>query len=285
MNAFTAPKVLITGASRGIGYATAFHLIDQGFTILAGVRTQEDADRLQAEGSGRIHPLLLDITRPEHRAKAAQAVEALCGAQGLAGLFNNAGIVISGPMEVVPLQDLREQMEVNFVSQVALTQALLPALRKGPGRIIFMSSIAGRSTLPLLGPYSASKYAIEAAADAFRIELAPWKTPVSVIDVGGVQTTIFQTSRKRAENLMHGLPPQARALYDPITAKAFARVDEFKGHRLPPIAVARAVAHALRARRPKARYVIGWEARFRLLFEALPEAAKDWFILKLLQRS
>ena len=198
--------VVVTGASTGIGEATALHLRELGFDVRAGVRKDEDAERLRV---ARGHAAALDVTDADSIASAAAEV----GDAPLAGLVNNAGIAVSAPLEFVPIDELRRQLEVNVVGQVAVTQAFLPALRRGRGRIVNVSSIGGRIALPLAGPYAASKFALEAVSDSLRREVAQFGIEVSVVEPGGVKTPIWKKGTETAEQIAADLPPEAGQLY------------------------------------------------------------------------
>jgi NAD(P)-dependent dehydrogenase (short-subunit alcohol dehydrogenase family) len=174
-------SVLITGASTGIGRAGALRMDADGWRVFASVRREEDAEDLRQAASGRLVPLILDVTDAGQLAAAAERIGAEVGAAGLDGLVNNAGIAVMAPLETIELDDLRHQLEVNLISQVAVTQALLPQIRTARGRIVFISSIGGRMAMPFGAPYHASKYGIEAVADCLRQELRPWRIDV----VGG----------------------------------------------------------------------------------------------------
>ncbi|MCH9734695.1 MAG: SDR family NAD(P)-dependent oxidoreductase, partial [Actinomycetia bacterium] len=160
------PAVLVTGAGRGIGYAIAEHLASRGWDVIAGVRTERDATRLTEAG---MTPVILDITNADHVAALGDSLP-----ERLDAVVNNAGVVVGGPMEVVTPEELRRQLEINVVGQVAVTQAVLPRLRASGGRVVFMSSVNGRVSFPVFGPYCGSKFALEAVADALRMELVPW---------------------------------------------------------------------------------------------------------------
>ncbi len=176
--------VLITGASTGIGEACALWLQDRGYRVFAGVRKSTDAEALQQKSKGHLTPVLLDVADEASIREAVQFV--LTQEPKLEGLVNNAGIAVAGPLEFVPLQELRRVLEVNVVGQVAVTQAFLPLLREARGRVVLMSSISGRVAAPLMGPYAASKFALEAIGDALRRELAPWGIEVSIIEPGNL---------------------------------------------------------------------------------------------------
>ena len=257
---------LVTGASSGIGLASAVRLADAGWRVLGGVRTEADASALRARG---IEPVELDVTAPDQIAAAADAV----GAE-LHGLVDNAGIAVAAPLELVPLDELRRQLEVNVVAQVAVLQAVLPALRRARGRVVLMGSIGGRSALPFLGPYAASKHALEAFADVLRVELAPWGVDVAIVEPASVKTAIWTKGAEHAEALRAGIGPDASALYAERLER-FRSVALKRGPGIDPDVVARAVEHALTASRPKARYVVGRDAHLRAWIERLPTRLRD----------
>jgi len=287
------PAVLVTGASKGIGAACTERLAREGFHVFAGVRRTQDGEALHRRAGHDVTPVLLDVTDAEQIAAAARLIDAEMGERGLQALVNNAGVALAGPLEFLPLDELRRQMEINFVGQIAVTQAMLPLLRRardtpGPdhraGRIVFMSSVAGRSTLPFTGAYGASKFAIEAAADALRIELMPFGLVVSIIEPGVISTPIWDTSAQVADANLARMPAETITHYgralDALRARAKRGI-----HGLPPEKVADAVAHALTARRPRIRYVVGNDARSRILLQwALPTRLRDRIILGVVKR-
>ena len=245
---------LVTGASSGIGEACAVRLARAGWRVLAGVRREGDAPAGTEE-------LLLDVT---DRAQIAAAADL---AERLDGLVNNAGIVVASPLEYLPLDELRHQLEVNVVGQLAVTQAFLPALRTARGRIVIVGSIAGRSTLPFLGAYAMSKHALEAMADSLRVELAPDGIAVSIVEPGTIATAIW-TKPQPLEGLVS---ERYRARID-----HFRRVAAARSSRAAPVeSVAAAVEHALIAERPRTRYVVGRDARIRATIERLPDRLRD----------
>src|SRR4028119_876827 len=158
--------VVVTGASTGIGRACALSLDAMGFRVFAGVRKSEDGESLRKASSSRLTPVFIDVTDEQSIATAAAEVSRVVGDAGLAGLVNNAGVAIPGPLEYLPLEELRRQLEINLVGQLAVTQAFLPLLRKAQGRIVNISSLAGKLTTPFNGAYSAAKHGIEAFSDA-----------------------------------------------------------------------------------------------------------------------
>jgi NAD(P)-dependent dehydrogenase (short-subunit alcohol dehydrogenase family) len=245
--------------------------------VLAGVRRAEDAERLRAAG---LEPLLLDVTDADQVAAAAEAV----GDAPLHGLVNNAGIALAIPLEFIPLDELRRQLEINVIGQLAVTQALLPALRRGPGRIVNMGSIAGRSALPFMGPYAVSKFALEALTDALRLELRPWGIDVIVIEPGSIATPIWTRSAVAADEIMARLPPAAAERYGARIA-VFRRLAAERGAKGAPVAtVAEAVERALTDLSPRPRVLIGSDARIRALFEGLPVRLRDRLVERVLFR-
>src|SRR5260370_25499123 len=209
----TPVSVVVTGASTGIGEACALRLDMRGFRCFAGVRRAVAGGAWKQKASGRLTPILLDVTDASSIKSAAAAVAAALGEEGLSGLVNNAGIAIAGPLEFLPIDELRRQFEVNVIGQIAVTQAFLPLLRKGHGRIVNMGSIAGKSALPFAGPFCASKFALEALTDSLRMELLPWNIPVSIIEPAYVTTPILQKSLRGWERVAAMLPPRAHELY------------------------------------------------------------------------
>ncbi len=260
--------VLITGASKGIGRATALYLGQQGYGVFGGVRNAEDGEALRAEGGGNVRPVQMDVTDPATLSAALQEVEARIGGAGLHGLVNNAGIVMAAPLEGIPLEDFRRQLDVNIVGVLAVTQLFIPLLRRGPGRIINMSSINGRVAVPFTVPYAVSKFGLEALSDGFRMELRRWRIPVSVIQPGAIETPIWKTSAERAAEIIERLPEPVRELYAGVLRKLPTRGTPPK-HALPPLEVARVIHEALEARRPKTRYLIGWDARIAAFLRRL----------------
>jgi NAD(P)-dependent dehydrogenase (short-subunit alcohol dehydrogenase family) len=257
--------ILISGCSTGIGRACVLHLAKMSFPVLAGVRSEADGKSLAEAGGANVRPILLDITDAASIARAAEIARDTCGDDGLLGLVNNAGISVHGPIEHIPLSEWRRQFEVNFFGHIAMTQAILPLLRKGVtthghgrARIVMMSSIAGRIAQPIIGPYNASKFALEAASDALRLELRAQGIKVVLVEPGAIDTPIWA----KAEANPGKFPPDhpARVLY----AKAIdAVVDSAKksaASAIPADHVARVVAACLTRRRPRTRYLIGTDA-------------------------
>lgn len=280
---FNRGAVLVTGASTGIGMACAIHLDRLGFRVFCGVRKEKDGEPLLQRSAGRITPLLMDVTSEDSIAAAVDSVAAAIGDQGLAGLVNNAGIGVCGPLEFLPLAEIRKQLEVNVLGQVAVTQACLPLLRASRGRIVNMGAVLGRVALPFMGPYSASKYALEALTDALRLELLPWGISVSIIEPSQVATPIWQKSIAAAEQTTRSFPPHAAELYGAAEKAFVAAMESLGAAGVPPDRIAQAVAHVLTARRPKARYLVSNEARLLVfLKQVLPDRLFDRFVIQYL---
>ncbi len=268
--------VVITGASTGIGAACAFHLDRLGFLVFAGVRKDQDGKALQEQGVNKLVPVLLDVTDQGSIEQAKVTVARTLGSSGLFGLINNAGIAVVGPLEAVPIPDFRRQMEVNVIGQVAVTQAFLPLLRKGHGRILNMGSIAGRSSMPLMAPYSASKHALEAITDALRLEVQQWGIHVSIVEPGAIATPIWTKSGKGAADLDAATPSELRTLYSAVVAGVRKVVGEAAQRAIPPAVVAKTVEHALTAPCPRTRYLVGTDAKLRaLMIRLLPDRTLD----------
>ncbi len=284
MNKHAKDSVLISGASTGIGKSCALRLAGAGFTVWAGVRRNADAQTL-AGLSNRIRPVILDITDADSIGQAMARIREGLEGQVLKGLINNAGIAIGGPLEFLPLEDFRRQIEVNLTGQVALTQAALPLLReasarKHSARIVNMGSVAGLSAVPFAAPYSASKFALEAITDALRVELRPWRIGVSIIEPGVIRTPIWEKSMSWAEEAAARISPEAFTLYGPALEAFRNATVKSASKGIEPDAVAEATHHALTAKKPRPRYLVGPDAQWRPWFAALPEHCKDWLLVK-----
>lgn len=273
--------VVITGASTGIGEACALHLDGLGFRVFAGVRKAADGEALKARSSGRLTPVQLDVTDEQMRAAAFETVAETTGKAGLAGLVNNAGIAVAGMLEFLPVAELRHQLEVNVIGAVAVTQTFLPLLRRVRGRVVNIGSDSGLLSIPFLGAYCASKFALEAITDALRLEVRPWGIKVSIIEPGSIQTPIWEKSGAAANLLLESMPRQARELYG-AAMEAVRKVSlKIAATGIPSTAVARAVADALTANRPKTRYRVGKDATFQaLLARYVPDRLRDALIAR-----
>jgi NAD(P)-dependent dehydrogenase (short-subunit alcohol dehydrogenase family) len=274
--------VVVTGASTGIGHASAKHLAGLGFQVFAGVRRDEDAERLR-QADGRIEPVRIDVTDQASIDATAERVREATGGR-LAGLVNNAGIAVPGPLEYLPVEEFRRQIEVNLVGQVAVTQAFLPMLRSAKGRVVNIGSIGGRVALPLLGPYAASKHAMEGLTDSLRRELKPAGIKVSIIRPGPIATEIWERGNNTADELLERMPGVEKD-YGPAIAASRAWAAERAGEAVPPSAVADVVADALTADKPRTRYIVGPRAKMMVrLREILPDRWFDALIERLASR-
>lgn len=260
--------VLVTGASSGMGKACALCLAQAGYTVFAGVRKERDAQMLKQEGSSRLIPVILDVVDNHTIAAAFQTISETVGAAGLVGLVNNAGVGVTAPIELVPLDELRRQFDINVLGQVAVIQAFLPLIRVARGRIINVGSVGGKTTIPFGGPLCASKYAIESINDALRMELRPWGIHVALIAPGSIRTPAVDKLVQDSEAMLKTFPPEGAKRY----ATAYrAFVQTFVKHEesgVPPEVMARVVLKALTARTPRTRYPVGPLSR-RLLLLAL----------------
>ncbi len=270
----SARVALITGCSTGIGRATALRLESSGWTVFAGVRKQEDADSLAAAGSERLRPVIVDVTDTESIAATAELVGAEAG--GLQALVNNAGVAYTGPLEFVPLDEFRNQLEVNLTGHLAMTQAMIPALRIGRGRIVNITSIGGVVSTPFFGPYNASKYGLEAISDCFRVELRPWGIDTIVIEPGSIATEIWNSGLDQFDRTEERMPPEGRTLYAKAI-KSLRRAAKETGDRgIPADHAAAVIEKALIVKRPRARYRIGRDAHIMgTLSSVLPDRAWD----------
>jgi NAD(P)-dependent dehydrogenase (short-subunit alcohol dehydrogenase family) len=274
--------VVVTGASSGIGRACALRLDALGFRVFAGTRGAQAGDALRKEASDRLVPIALDVTDAESIRAAASEIGRVVGGAGLAGLVNNAAIAVAGPVELVPPAWIREQLEVNVIGPMAVAQALIPLLRPGPGRIVNVGSAAGRVSPPLLGPYSASKFALSALNDSLRVELRPWGIDVVLIEPGIVMTPIWEKMLQRAEDLRRRLAPRSDELYGPAMDRFRQVVENVRG--AGPDDVAAAVARALTARRPRARYRVGIDSHGSVLVGLIPSGLRTRLLSKGLPR-
>lgn len=278
--------IVVTGASTGIGRACALHLAsEEGFAVVGTVRRAEDGKRLVADSGGRVAAVRMDVTDPASIEAAGSEVVGLVGDRGLLGLVNNAGIVVAGPLEFLPLADFRRQLEVNLTGLLATTQAFLPLLRRARGRVVNISSTSGRLAFPMIGPYAASKFAVEAVSDALRLELAPWGLHVAVVQPGPIETPIWDRAEADSARIEGTLPEAAHELYAGLYARFRRESRRSRGRAMPVAAVTHAVAHALTARKPRVRYLVS-RRRFlyRVFLPLLPDRWRDRLLLRELSR-
>jgi NAD(P)-dependent dehydrogenase (short-subunit alcohol dehydrogenase family) len=274
---------VITGASTGIGRASAEHLDSLGHRVFAGVRSDAAVEELRNAGSERLTPLRIDVTDAGSIEAAAQEVTEALGSEGLDGLVNNAGIAVASPMEFVPIEELRRQIEVNLIGQVAVTQAFLPLLRQARGRIVNVSSIGGRVASAFFGPYNASKYGLEAVSDSLRQELRPWGIEVSVVEPGPIATPIWEKGVETADELIDRASADQIALYKQQIEAMRGAARQANERGSPPQKIARVIEKALTARRPRTRYLVGTPARVQFLASRiLPTRAFDRMVTRVL---
>jgi NAD(P)-dependent dehydrogenase (short-subunit alcohol dehydrogenase family) len=273
-------NVLITGASGGIGSATVRRLDELGWQVFAGVRSPQAREKL-ARGPGSVTPIELDLTDDASIASAEQQVSDKLAGEGLHGLVNNAGIIVQGPLELVPREALRRQFEVNVIGQVAVTQAFLPMLRSAGGRVVNIGAASGRVTVPMLGPISASKTALESLTDALRMELKHQGVRVSIIEPGALETEIFDKAAEAGRRDGYAGNGDAQRLY----GKAIEAMTEVLAQQKtsPVDGVVKAIVRALTERNPASRYVVGRDASQLLMLRKLPEGLRDRLLMSTLR--
>lgn len=274
--------VLITGTSSGIGKACALHLDTLGYRVFAGVRKPADGESLQKIASDRLTPVMLDVTDKGRIASVRDMIAGEVGNNGLFSLINNAGFGLVGPIEFQPLEDFRQQMEVNFFGVVAVTQAFIPLLRQGRGRVINIGSISGINAMPFQSAYCATKFALEAFSDALRVELRPWGVSVSIVQPGDIETPAWQKGLTAADKMLANWPPEAFARYGPIVEMLKKMAQGVRG--LPADAVAKVVAHLLSEAAPRPRVLVGTDAKILAFIEHLPTPLRDWLIFRQLPK-
>ena len=269
------PSVLVTGASRGIGRSIVEYLAKGGWDVIAGVRTERDAAAVTALYPERISSVILDITEAEHIAALDEVLP-----ERLDAIVNNAGVVVAGPMETVTTDDWRKELEINVIGQLAVTRAVLPRLRASRGRVVFISSVNGRLSMPLIGAYCASKFALEAAADALRMELRPWHIDVAIVEPAQTDTDMWRTADDMAEQVEGALTVEQHDLYGGHIAGLKKSIPVSQKLAVPAEKVSAVVAKALTARSPRSRYVVGVVPKLQIsLLTNLPTSLRD-FVLR-----
>ena len=270
------PSVLVTGAARGIGKSIVEHLAERGWDVIAGVRSEQDATAVTKLNPQGVSSVILDVTDAGH-------IDALQDSlpERLDAIVNNAGIVVSGPMETVSTDEWRKQLDINVIGQLAVTRAVLPRLRKSRGRIVFISSVNGKLSMPLIGAYSASKFALEAAADALRMELRPWHISVVIVEPAQTDTDIWRTADTMVEETEAALSSEQRELYGRHIAGMRKFIPMSQKMAVPAAKVSAVVEEALTARRPRARYLVGVGSKLQV---ALMTNAPTWARDRLLRR-
>lgn len=269
------PTVLVTGCSSGIGRATALLLAEQGYRVLAGVRGPEQSDRLASSRLPGLEPICLDVTKEDDVKHVVEYAQETCP-RGLQGLVNNAGMGLPAAVELSSIDAVRQLLEVNTVGPLRMIQQCLPLLRAGRGRVINMSSMNGTMALPMVGAYSASKFALEALSDTLRVELRPWQIPVIVIRPGQVRTSIFAKARDNLTVSSREIPAELKDGYDVMYARASEFNERGAQSSTSPEMVARVVQRALETRRPRTHYLVGIDARgMQLAKSFVPQRVLD----------
>src|SRR3954462_5320433 len=253
--------VVVTGASTGIGRATALYLDKQGYRVFAGVRKKADAKALAADGSDQLPPITIDVTKERSIKSAKDKVQRAVGKDGLVGLVNNAGVGDGGPVETMDLDILRNVLEVNLVGQVAVTQAFLPLVRKAPGTIVFIASIGGRIASPFMSPYNTSKFAVEALGESLRQELAPWEIDVVVIEPGSIDTPIWSKGAETIGDQKTSMSATEKRLYRKQLDRMEEVLSETASRGIAPEKVAKVIHTAISSHNPNHRYLVGRDAK------------------------
>ncbi|WP_259294703.1 SDR family oxidoreductase [Streptomyces canus] len=251
--------VVVTGASTGVGAATAKELARRGFHVLAGVRRESDGVDLRAPG---VEPVILDITDDDHIAALVARIDDDPQGRPLRALVNNAGLPGAGPVEATPLSEWRRIFDVNFFGHLALTQALIPALVRAGGRVVNISSLNGKISLAGYGPYSSSKFALEAMSDALRNELAPYGVDVVVVEPGGIKTAMAGRGTTDLSRLSAGMNQEQTERYGHLMKALPDHIAAFTAAGMTSEAAALGIAKAVTDRKPRTRYILGGAANF-----------------------
>jgi NAD(P)-dependent dehydrogenase (short-subunit alcohol dehydrogenase family) len=270
--------VLVTGSGGGIGGAIAQRLAERGFRVYAGLRTQAAVAAFPRQAGGRIVPILLDVADEANVESAARAITSEAGAEGLSGLVNSAGIIVDGPLELIPVENFRRQFEVNVTGPFAVTRALLPALRRGRGRVVNIGAVSARMTPPFFGPIAASKAALASLTDAMRMEFAPFGIEVALIEPGGIQTGIWGAAVEMQSEGFKSQAPEMVELYRPALQamrEAFARF----GADRPDVVVDAVLAALLSIGKPKPRVLVGKGTSQMAFLGRLPIRMRDRMLM------
>lgn len=274
-----ADLIVVTGASTGIGAATARELADRGFHVVAGVRRDSDADALRTE---RIEPHLLDITADADVAAVAERITRDHGQRRLRALVNNAGIAVNAPVEALPMAEWRRQFEVNLFGHIAMTQALLPTLLDSSGTVVNISSVGGRVAMATYGAYAGSKFALEAVSDALRREVGHLGVSVVVVEPGAVTTEMSGRGVATAERLAASMTPAQHQRYDALMGAITTQARTFARDGVPASRAAQVIADAITTPSPRTRYTVGRDAA---TIVGLARLAPDRFLDRMLRRN
>lgn len=268
--------MVVSGASTGMGAATARELATRGYRILAGVRRERDADAIRADG---VEPVILDITRPEHIQALVDRIASDPEHRPLRALVNNAGVSVNAPVEAFPLDEWRRLYDVNLFGHVAVTQALLPFLHRSHGRIVNISSVGGKVAMATYGPYAGTKFALEAVSDALRRELAPHGVQVVVVEPGAVKTEMGDRGATTTTDLAERMSPEQQQRYGGLVKAIVAHTAAHIGTGMTADKAGYIIAEAATARRPRTRYTIGRDAALvTRLARILPDRILDWVV-------
>lgn len=265
--------IVITGAATGIGAAAARELARRGFHVLAGVRRDRDADAIRGPG---IEPLILDITNEDHIRALADRVHADPPGRAVRALVNNAAVGVNVPVEAFALAQWRHLFEVNLFGHIAVTQTLLPALIRNKGRVVNISSVGGKVAGATYGPYASTKFALEAVSDSLRREVAALGVQVVVIEPGAVRTQMPGRAIATAQELAATMTPEQSQRYAALLHAITAQTEHYTKSGLPAAAAAMVIAKAVTVRKPRTRYVVGYDAALlTLLARLLPDPILD----------
>lgn len=273
--------IFVTGASTGMGEHCAVELAKRGYRVFAGVRKPADGEALKAQASV-IEPVIVDVANEAQVKDAARVVEQALSGAPLLALWNNAGISVNGPIEYIPLAELRRQFDVNVFGQVAVTQAFLPMLRKSKGRILITGSIGGFFTTPMLTPYCMTKYAMEAFADGLRRELRPLGVQVILLEPGGIKSKIWEKGVSESEDFIKNAPAEMMETYGWLVNRVRKLVPKMESDAKSPDEVLRCVVDALESPKPKTRYRMGANAQAQWVIAKLPDRTQDGLVGKML---
>jgi NAD(P)-dependent dehydrogenase (short-subunit alcohol dehydrogenase family) len=272
---------IVTGTSSGIGAATAHELARRGFHVLAGVRRDRDADAIRGPG---IEPVTIDVTNQDHILALAARVREDPRGRAVRALVNNAAIGVNVPVEAYPIDEWRRLFEVNLFGQIAVTQALLPALIANKGRVVNISSVGGKVAMATYGPYAGTKFALEAVSDSLRRELAPLGVRVVVIEPGAVVTEMLGRAGATAHELASAMTPEQVHRYGGLVHAVAAQAEASAKSGLPADAAAKVVAKAVTARTPRTRYTVGRDAALiTRLARVLPDRTMDRVVAAVLR--
>lgn len=269
--------ILISGASSGIGRATAVHMARKGHTVWAGVRSDKSFEEIRRLNVRGLEPVFLDVTDEESIDKCISTIRKKSGI--LHGLVNNAGIAVGGPVEGIQLSDWRKQFEINVFGQIRVTQLCLPMIRESKGRIVMVSSISGRVARPFLGPYSASKFALEAVSDSLRREMRKFGVSVSIVEPGAIATPIWEKSLGESEKRQEDFSPEVQKIYGSVLNKFSKKIEDVSRFSSPVSVVVQVIEHALTAKNPRTRYPVG---RGIALSAALSQVLPDRWLDRML---